>query len=160
GYVVMHSFDGAGSGPAARLIEASDGRLYGTTFSGGSSNLGTVFAINKDGGGYSVLYNFTGAGTNGSSSSAGLIEGSDGFLYGTTAEGGPEESSAGAGVIFRISRSGTDYRILATDGGCGLAPQAGLTLGGDGALYGTSIFIEGRVFRVGGDGIGCSVVHQ
>ena len=37
------------------LFEASDGVLYGTTESGGSSDGGTVFGINKDGSNYSVL---------------------------------------------------------------------------------------------------------
>jgi uncharacterized repeat protein (TIGR03803 family) len=48
GFEVVHSFggiDGDGSGPAAALLKASDGALYGTTQQGGDSGLGTVYRI-------------------------------------------------------------------------------------------------------------------
>ena len=49
----------SGSSPSARFIEDTNGVLYSTTFSGGTSNLGTVFKVNRDGSGYAVLHNFT-----------------------------------------------------------------------------------------------------
>src|SRR6185369_4782225 len=56
GYVTLHQFTGVngdGSSPAAALIEGSDGALYGTTYSGGNGNAGTIFKVKQDGSGYS-----------------------------------------------------------------------------------------------------------
>jgi len=41
------------------LAEGRDGAFYGTTYIGGSSNVGTVYKINKDESGYDVLHNST-----------------------------------------------------------------------------------------------------
>src|SRR5438045_3505373 len=46
-----------GSSPSA-VIEASDGKLYGTAIYGGSNNVGTVFVLNKNGTGLAVLRSF------------------------------------------------------------------------------------------------------
>src|SRR5215471_16167291 len=46
GYIVLHSFDATGAdgqNPYAGLIQATDEALYGTTYSGGSNGVGTVF---------------------------------------------------------------------------------------------------------------------
>ena len=49
-YSVLHVFSGTdGSSPASKLVEGSDGLLYGTTVFGGSNEAGTVFRIAKDG---------------------------------------------------------------------------------------------------------------
>src|SRR5262249_40572737 len=48
-----------GAFPAAGLIaDATGNLLYGTAFQGGGSYIGTVFAVNKDGAGFSVLHSF------------------------------------------------------------------------------------------------------
>ena len=101
----LHSFNGSnGAYPYAGLLEAADGRIYGTTSVGGASNLGTVFSISKAGGTYTVLHSFKGA--DGASPRAGLVQAADSYLYGTTADGG----STGSGVIYRIDplRDGGD----------------------------------------------------
>jgi uncharacterized repeat protein (TIGR03803 family) len=79
-----------------------DGSLYGTTSFGGFTGnspadpgLGTVFRITTNGA-FTPLVLFQG--TNGSNPQAPLALGSDGNLYGTTAQGGP----GGGGTIFRI----------------------------------------------------------
>ncbi|HEV2391376.1 MAG TPA: choice-of-anchor tandem repeat GloVer-containing protein, partial [Verrucomicrobiae bacterium] len=48
-----------GSSPRAALMEGSDGMLYGTTYAGGSNNIGTVFRIAKDGSGFGVLHSLS-----------------------------------------------------------------------------------------------------
>ena len=59
-YTVLHSFGGANDGnlPRGRLLLASDGYLYGTTASGGTTGAGTIFKIKPDGSNFTVLYAF------------------------------------------------------------------------------------------------------
>src|SRR5688572_14424525 len=84
GYRVLRHFGGNdGALIEGRLLEATDGALYGTASGGGNSNRGTIFRLNKDGQRFSVLHHFDGA-PDGSTPFAALIEGTDGLLYGTT----------------------------------------------------------------------------
>src|SRR5262249_14247799 len=81
-YAVLHSFTGtAGDGeqPVGRLVEGTDGALYGATFSGGDSGRGTVFRLTRDGKAYRVLHSFTGV--DGEHPLEGLLAASDGALY-------------------------------------------------------------------------------
>jgi uncharacterized repeat protein (TIGR03803 family) len=97
-YSVLHSFEDTGRdgiGPAAGLLKGSDEALYGTTTSGGSNSLGTVFKLNHDGRGYLVLHAFSGA--DGYEPFGVLVEGRDGMLYGTTVAGGTYDR----GTVFR-----------------------------------------------------------
>ena len=64
GYMVLYIFNGSvdgldGAVPQTRLVEGHDGALYGTTSQGGTNHAGTIFKINLDGGGYTVLRSFT-----------------------------------------------------------------------------------------------------
>jgi uncharacterized repeat protein (TIGR03803 family) len=168
GYVVLHTFGrtpGEGQHSVAALVLASDGALYGTTQNGGAhADAGTVFRLNPDGSGYAVLYNFGATGSDGRNPGASLAEGTDGFLYGTTLNGGGNN----AGTVFRIARTGTDYAVLhscASTSDDGRSPWAGLALGTDGALYGTASLGGGSnnlgaVFKLNTDGSGYHVVHS
>ena len=93
-----------GKNPAAGLVRATDGSLYGTTANGGTNDLGTVYKVDGESGLVTTLINFTGvAGANpGSTPLAPLIFGTDGKLYGTTSEGGANNF----GTVFRVSVSG------------------------------------------------------
>ncbi len=110
---VLHSFDGASDGgvPAGRLVRDSKGNLYGAANIGGNTNdcqvaggCGVVFKLAPDGT-LTVLHTFTG-GTDGANPASGLLQGPDGYLYGTAAGGGGTSCNnggiAGCGVIFRI----------------------------------------------------------
>jgi uncharacterized repeat protein (TIGR03803 family) len=116
----------------AGVVEASDGKLYGTTLRSGASNQGMVFRMNKDGSQYQVLYSFVApVGTLVSPNP--LCEGSDGYLYGTTYRGG----SNGEGIIYRISKSGGYEFIDAFAAGRG-NPVGKLVEGGGGWFYGVT----------------------
>jgi len=80
---VLHTFAGTdGSNASYPLIQASDGNFYGTTYTGGSSNAGVIFKITA-GGTYNVIYNLNGT-TDGSGPSSGLVQATNGKLYGVT----------------------------------------------------------------------------
>jgi uncharacterized repeat protein (TIGR03803 family) len=97
---VLYSFaSGAdGSLPVAGVIADTAGNLYGTTAYGGTSNLGTVFKLDKTGK-ETVLYSFTG-GADGALPVAGLVRDAAGNLYGTAYYGGDNGSNCGCGVVF------------------------------------------------------------
>ena len=94
--------------PDGALVLGTNGVLYGTTWSGGEENFGTVFQINQDGTGYQVLHSFTPGSGDGDTPATALLFGLDGALYGTTLSGGAND----AGVLFRLSADGSDYSIL------------------------------------------------
>ena len=154
-FQVLHNFggspdDGQGGG---RLVEGRDGALYGNTrvARGTTGYVGTVFKINKDGSNYVVLHRFVRE-TWDVGSPGGLIEGSEGTLYGTTAFGGPNMGD----TVFALNRDGTDYRVIYQFSGLG-SPE-GILDGDDGTLYGTTR--SGLLFKLKKDGSGFAVLHS
>jgi uncharacterized repeat protein (TIGR03803 family) len=147
--------------PTAGLIQGSDGALYSTSASGGSGGLGTVFKINTDGTGFMILQSFGYPGASGAVPNAGVLQGGDGALYGTTYFGGDAEG----GTVFKINSDGTGFAILkAFSGPEGAMPLAGLLQGVDGALYGTTAYGGasglGTVFKLNPDGTSYSVLKH
>jgi uncharacterized repeat protein (TIGR03803 family) len=98
GFTVLHSFTGSsdGANPYGGLI-LSGNTLYGMANLGGSRGMGTVFAVNTDGTGFTNLYNFNGS-RDGANPYGGLIL-SGNTLYGTAYGGG----SSGYGTVFSLS---------------------------------------------------------
>ena len=161
GHSILRSFGSDttdGQNPAASLIHASDGALYGTTSSGGSSNYGTVFKLNTDGSGYVVLKHFNGS--DGHWPCGGLVF-SNATLYGTTSGGG----DSGGGTVFKIGTDGSGFTLLSSfsfSSSAGCDPIAGPVLS-DNTLYGTTsdgANIGGSVFRVNTDGSGFTVLKS
>ncbi|MGA9965196.1 MAG: choice-of-anchor tandem repeat GloVer-containing protein [Terriglobales bacterium] len=152
--VVLYSFSGEGRVyPEGGLTLDAAGNLYGTTEEGPSGyESGDVFELRsaKTGWTLQVLYSFTG-GTDGLYPLAGVIFDAAGNLYGTTAEGG----SKGLGTVFKLENKTWNETVLYNflGGSNGDGPEAGVTLGPDGNLYGTSSselsrFYGGTVFEV------------
>ncbi len=157
---VLHSFGLTDGGGPSGLIQATDGNFYGTTFYGGpnvqpyggSIGGGTVFRIAPDGT-FATIHNFCLQPdcADGSSPYSGLVQGSDGYLYGTTAYGGANcnslngnQYSAFCGTIFKITLGGeltTLWQFCSATSSCGTngeRPFAGLVQGTDGDFYGTT----------------------
>jgi uncharacterized repeat protein (TIGR03803 family) len=163
-----------GHWPQGTLLQAADGNLYGTTQYGstgpnlGAANAGTVFQITTNGD-FTVLYNFgNNAGfklgwgfTNydGDGPVSGIIQGSDGNFYGTTAAYG----AYGNGTIFQLTPGGaltTLHAFTALDPDNfyenvdGANPMAELIEGKDGNFYGTTTqggtiaYGSGTVFKI------------
>ena len=150
-----------GQKPYAALILAQNGMLYGTTYAGGTNNLGTVFRLGIDGANYLILHNFTTNAADGRNPYAALVQGTDGVLYGTTYAGG--NGIYLSGTVFRLNSDGTGYTILRNFTGGptdGANPRDGVVQGSGGALYGTTYAggsaNQGTLFRLNADGTGYS----
>jgi len=141
-----------GFSPNGNLVAATDGAFYGTTGSGGAFNAGTIFKISSEGVA-ATLYSFCYPGTSyctgeewsgGAYPSAGLVQDTNGDLYGTTAYAG---EGPGVGVVFSLSAGlGAFVEPQPTSG------KAGETVKilGDGLTGATSVTFNGTkaVFTV------------
>ncbi len=128
-----------GSSPHAAIVIGIDGNYYGTTYGGGSNNLGTVFRLTS-GGIMTPIVSFTS--NNGSNPNASLSLGPDGSFYGTTMNGGltNSQNSSGMGTVFRVTTNGELTTLVYFNETNGTQPQAGLVLGTDGWFYGTTAY--------------------
>ena len=146
----LHSFNGGdGLSPEATLVHGSDGNFYGTTPLGGAQAKGTVFKIDAAGT-LTTLHSFSGFPRDGAAPVGGLVQGSDGNFYGTTASGG----AFFQGTIFQMTASGaiTVLHSFNSFFGEGAIPIAGLMQGNDGNFYGTTALggthFQGTVFKI------------
>ncbi len=153
---VLHTFVVSdGSFPRSDLT-LNNKTLYGTTLGGGASGAGTVFRISTSGSGFKTLYSFTG-GDDGSNPGSGVIQDSQGNLYGTTEDGGMFLS----GTLYRLSKSGK-LKVLHsfTGGSDGAMPMAEPILDASGNLYGTTEFGGDTNGNCVGLSAGCGVVYK
>ncbi len=154
---VLHSFTtadnsatSAGYSPVGRLLLATDGRLYGTTASGGDwdnclagyGKCGTLFSLATNGTGFRIEHRFGGGDADGAEAMAGVIEGPDGRLYGTTASGGEDDRGtaySNRGTVYAFNRTTDVLTLLHTfNGEAGQSPMAELVEGPNGTFYGTT----------------------
>ncbi|WP_089687938.1 choice-of-anchor tandem repeat GloVer-containing protein [Catalinimonas alkaloidigena] len=150
-----------GARPFAGLLKGSNGFFYGTCSGGGSKLGGTLFKINEDGQGFQVIHHLQSS-TDGSGPQAGLIEGRDGYLYGTCSKGGKHNG----GTIFKLRTDGQEFQVLrhlqATLDG--IQPEAELIEGQNGLLYGTCSkggnHGNGTVFSISSNGDSFQVLHH
>ena len=92
--------------------------------------------------------------------SSSLVEGSDGYLYGTTYTGGNGFGGNGMAAVVRLANGGLGpldeenvwWRFGAGGPNDGGLPEAGLIVGRDGNLYGTTssggAYVRGTVFKL------------
>lgn len=138
-----------GQYPRAGLVQATNGNFYGTTLYGGPNGDGNIFEITPSGK-LTSIYLFcpeVSVCPDGSAPYAGLVQASNGSLYGATAAGGIGNcAQGGCGTIFKITLSGaltTLYsfcRVVDTQGYCadGSTPFSGPVQAANGNFYGTT----------------------
>jgi uncharacterized repeat protein (TIGR03803 family) len=154
----LYSFTGGNDGASPNgLVQGGNGSFYGTTVGGGTSSGGTVFKISTNGA-LTSLYSFIFMGNDGYYPSAALVQGSDGYFYGTTEGNGVMINNWG--TVFKISTNGVLTSLYSfggtNDGGF---PQSALVQGSDGYFYGTTPAYggggynsDGTVFKISANG--------
>jgi uncharacterized repeat protein (TIGR03803 family) len=177
---VLYNFqgNGDGSGPQAGLTFDKTGNLFGTTYSGGSANLGTVFQLSPSHHGQSwtesVLFSFLGSSSGDAANpTSRLTFDTKGNLYGTTTHGGSSSNcfQAACGTVFSLTHtagSWTEQVLYSFQGGSdGQYPYAKVTFDKKGNLWGTtfqggSVNSYGTIFKMipGGSGWTEQVVHS
>jgi uncharacterized repeat protein (TIGR03803 family) len=119
--------------------------------------------MNKDGSGFQTLRSFADTATDGGYPFGGIYEASDGVLYGTTSEGGPDDY----GALYRINRDGTGYQVLrffSPTNNEGYLPVAPPVEGPGGLLYGSTYYggvdEGGTLYVVNKDGSSFTFLRQ
>ena len=143
-FTTLYNFSGPdGRYPNGVLTTVgNDGFLYGTTDIGGNG-YGTIFKLNPTTGEFTTIYKFSES--DGGLQTSSLTVGNDGFLYGTTELGGVVNvcGAYSCGTIFKLNPTtgefSTIYKFSAVDG---YRPQAPLTMGNDGLLYGSTVLVH------------------
>jgi uncharacterized repeat protein (TIGR03803 family) len=137
---VLYSFTGGNDGgnPYAGVTLDAAGNLYGTTYYGGTGNVGVVYKVSPSGQ-ETVLYSFSDSITGnayygGYYPYAGVTLDAAGNLYGTTYLGG----SGQEGMVYKLSPSGQETVLYVFDGHQAGAPHGGVILDSAGNLYGTA----------------------
>jgi uncharacterized repeat protein (TIGR03803 family) len=144
-----------GYSPQSGPMQASNGNLYGAAYYGGSQSSGVVYEITTAGV-FKVLYNFCSQANcaDGQYPFGGLIQGTNGNLYGTTENGGAN----GYGTVFEITSTNEFIVLHSFDNTDGSYPVSALLQASDGNFYGTTYFggganAAGTIFEITSAGV-------
>lgn len=125
----------------SNVIFDRTGNLFGTTYFGGTHDVGAVYELMRSGSTWTanVLYNFT-WGDDGGAPYAGLVFDGSGNLYGTASGSG-----INAGSVFELTPSGSGWtyhslHIFQSGGTDGMNPYAGLVFDRSGNIYGATVY--------------------
>lgn len=122
--------------PQFALVQASDGNLYGTMYTGGANNAGFLFGYNLTSNTATDLHDFGASSTDAAEPTGGLVEAANGALYGVSLQGG----QYGDGTIYSYN-IGTpaesvvhSFNVADTGG----SQPTSLIVGSNGQLYGAT----------------------
>jgi uncharacterized repeat protein (TIGR03803 family) len=156
---ILHSFSGNPDGSDIRsgVILDEAGNLYGTAISGGTHGYGTVYRMKntKKGWVLRVLYTFR-VKTGANPGYGNLIMDKAGNLYGTAYAGGSHNTGTVWELVYSATKNNYSENVLYNfgpkGGGDGMTPPAGVTLGRNGNLYGTTTwggtYMNGTFFEL------------
>jgi uncharacterized repeat protein (TIGR03803 family) len=164
GFTTLHSFTKSDGWRPLAGLALSGNTFYGvTTMGDGIFDYGTIFAVNTDGSGFTVLYRFSASlfyEAGGPVLQGGLLL-SGNTLYGTT----PDGDSAGTGTIYALGTDGTGFTNLYDFPGNSTSPVGALILSGS-TLYGTTkaggtvLGENGTVFAINTNGSSFTILHS
>jgi uncharacterized repeat protein (TIGR03803 family) len=155
---VLHNFVGTdGEDPHAPPILGTNGTYYGTApSSAAGSGISTAYSVTSSGT-FTLLHTFSTA--EGQNVYGGLVQGSDGNLYGTSAAGGAN----GFGTIFKMTTSGAVTVLHSFNGADGNGSYWPLIQASDGNYYGVAYSgganNEGVIFKIASSGT-YTVLHS
>jgi uncharacterized repeat protein (TIGR03803 family) len=155
--IVYHFFKANGYYPQGKLLQATNGLLYGVTKRGGTNDYGVIFQVKPDGTDYKVLHNFNKI--DGQYPDRGLVQSSSGTLYSMTSLGGTNK----LGVIFRIMPDGSGFKKIhdiAYTRNNPFGPPQSLLVDNYGYLYGKFPGTSGTIFRIKTDGTGLKILYD
>ncbi len=128
---------GKGRTPKGRLVQASNGLIFGTCQLGGLNGRGTIYQFNTSTNAFTKRYDFAAfPSPTGGTPFAGLMQASNGLLYGLASNGG----SASGGVVFSFTTA-TPFTYTVVHNfaqATGWQPLGELTQASNGLLYGAT----------------------
>ena len=133
---ILHSFTGGtadGCNVLGTPFRDAAGNFYGTTSSCGTSSLGTVWKVSRNGK-EKLLHSFSGGASDGEYPLAGVVVDASGNVYGTTETGG----ASNFGTVYKVSKSGQFSLLHSFDGTDGKFVYAGLVQNAKGTLFGAA----------------------
>jgi uncharacterized repeat protein (TIGR03803 family) len=138
--ILLHAYSfpcgEGGESPEGPLTQVTDGDFYGTTSGGGSYGVGTIFKMDPKGK-ITLVYHFQGAlNGDGEAPTAGLVQASDGNLYGTAAAGG----TFNCGMVFQITPKGIYKPLFSLTSAIGCTAYGSLMQHTNGKLYATTYY--------------------
>jgi uncharacterized protein (TIGR03437 family) len=149
----LHSFAGTGSSlQTLNFVQGADGDFYGFLAQGGNGRCtqtisghtfafgcGEIFEVSSTGV-FGRVYDFQPFNGTDATVVGALVAASDGNLYGTTQNEGPNSTTEGNGTIFKLTPAGTFTTVYTFPLGARGGPQApdSLIQGSDGNFYGTT----------------------
>jgi uncharacterized repeat protein (TIGR03803 family) len=170
GFTNLHSFSyGSDEGAEPTGLVLSGNTLYGAATLGGTNTSGTIFSLNTDGTGFTILhpfatqtYDYTVSNSvfpDGSSPLAPLLLVSN-VLYGTASKDGIYFG----GTVFSLNTDGSGFAVLHNfNTNEGITPKGELVLSGN-TLYGTTCAggsgSNGAIFNINLDGTGFAPIHS
>ncbi len=145
-----------GKAPRGGVTQADNGKLYGIAPVGGFYGSGTIFSINTDGSGFSVLFHLNDQAPvrSGVSLVGELVQGPDGFLYGAARFGGDFTY----GTLFKINTDGSGFTKIVNFNGTttGMVPASDVLFSTNGKVYGMTagggLHAQGTIYAVNPDG--------
>jgi len=159
---VLHTFSGPDGSAPTGLIQDSGGNFYGTTSEGGAESgdgCGTIFKITPHGA-LTTLHSF---GFTDGCYPVGLIQATNGKLYGATLGGGPSNIPLcenygfeySCGTVFNITTGGTFTLVDTLSNATGAYPLVPMVQASNGNFYGTAFLFQygnGDIYRLNSNG--------